>query len=141
MKVTTTTIDNLTEILTQIIDFTERRRQILTRNLFDYKTEGFRPYDMPVSEFAGCMTEAVAEHITAQRIVVHDREHVRFEGSGCFNADPVVDDNAEKLLVSDPKQYLRLQIHKLSENLMNNKIAVELLKQKQQRLSSISHQG
>jgi flagellar basal body rod protein FlgB len=135
MKVTSTTIDNLTEILTQIIEFTERRRQVLTHNLFDYKNPGFRPCDMPVTEFAGCMTEAVTEHVCSQRILVCDRKHVRFEEDGCFDAVPVIDHKAEKLLLSDLKQYLHLQIHKLSENLMNNRIAVELLKQKQLRNS------
>jgi hypothetical protein len=136
MKTITTTTDNITEILTQIIEFTERRRHVLTRNLFDYKNTGFRPYDMPVTEFAGCMTEAVTEHVCSQRILVSDREHVRFGEEGCFDAVPVVDHKAEKLLLSDAKQYLRLQIHKLSENLMNNRIAVELLRQKQQRHSA-----
>ena len=135
MKATSSTIDNVTEILTQIIDFTERRRDVLTRNLFDYKTEGFRPYDMPVTEFVDCMTEAVTEHVRSRRILVCDREHVRFGEEGGFDTEPVVDSKAEKLLASDTKQYLRLQIHKLSENLMNNKIAVELLKQKQHRNS------
>lgn len=135
MKATTSTIDNMTEILTQIIEFTERRRDILTHNLFDYKTDGFRPYDLPVTEFADCMTEAVTEHVRTRRILVCDREHVRFGQDGCFDTEPVVDDKAEKLLLSDSKQYLRLQIHKLSENLMNHKIAVELLRQKQQRNS------
>lgn len=133
MKTTSLSTDNLTEILTQIIDFTERRRHVLTRNLFAYKNEGFRPHDMPVSEFAGCMTEAVCEHVRSERILVSDREHVRFGEDGCFETVPVVDHKAEKLLFSDLKQYLRLQIHKLSENLMNNRIAVELLKQKQQQ--------
>lgn len=133
MKITATSTDNLTEILNQIINFTERRREVLTRNLFEYKKTGFRPYDMPVIEFAGCMSQAVAGHVFSQRIVVCDREHVRFGEDGCFDADPVIDSKAEKLLASDQKQYLRLQIHKLSENLMNNKIAVELLRQKQQR--------
>ncbi|MBL7214989.1 MAG: hypothetical protein ISS71_04860 [Phycisphaerae bacterium] len=135
MKTTSTTIDNITEILTQIIEFTERRRHVLTCNLFDYKNPGFHPYDMPVTEFADCMTEAVTEHVCSRRILVCDRKHVRFGEDGCFDAVPVVDHKAEKLLSSDPKQYLHLQIHKLSENLMNNRIAVELLKQKQQRNS------
>lgn len=135
MKTTSSTIDNVTEILTQIIEFTERRREVLTRNLFDYKNDGFRPYDMPVTEFADCMTEAVTEHVRSRRILVCDREHVRFGQDGCFDAEPVVDGKAENLLSSNPKQYLRLQIHKLSENLMNHKIAVELLKQKQHRNS------
>ena len=134
MKVTTT-IDNITEVLTRIIEFTERRRDVLTRNMSDYKTEGYRPMDMPVIEFADCMTEAVAEHVSSQRLLLCDRQHVRFGEGGCFDADPIIDQQAETLLVSDVKQYLHLQIQKLSENLMNNKIAVELLKQKQKRSS------
>jgi hypothetical protein len=133
MKVTSTTLDNMTEVLTRIIEFTERRRDLLTRNLFDYKNTGFRPYDMPVTEFAGCMTEAVAEHVRSERLLLCDREHIRFGEGGGFDADPVVDHNAEQLLTADLKQYLHVQIYKLSENLMNNRIAVELLKQKQHR--------
>ncbi|HOK95848.1 MAG TPA: hypothetical protein PK052_00360 [Anaerohalosphaeraceae bacterium] len=131
MKTTSITLDNVTEVLTQIIEFTERRRDILTRNLFDYKSEGFRPKDLPVGEFAECMTEALSEHLRSQRLLLCDREHITFGQDGCFDALPTVDLEAEKLLKSNVKQYLQMQIHKLSENLMNNRIAVELLKHKQ----------
>jgi len=133
MKVTSTTVNNITDVLTRIVDFTERRRQVLTRNLFDYKNDGFRPHDMPVTEFSACMTEAITEYVRSDRLLLCDREHIRFGEGGCFDADPVIDSNAEKLLLSDLKQYLQMQIHKLSENLMNNRVAVELLKQQQQR--------
>ena len=135
MKVTTKTLDNITEVLTQIIEFTERRRDILTRNISDYQNEGFQPMDLPVIEFADCMTEAVAEHVSSQRLLLCDREHVRFGKGGCFDALPIVDSQALDLLSTDSKQYLQFQIQKLSENLMNNKIAVELLNQKRQRHS------
>ena len=131
MKVTSTTIDNITEILTRIIEFTDRRRDVLTRNLFDYKTTNFVPKDLPVCEFAECMTEAVSEHLRSQRLLMCDRDNVRFEAEGAFVTQPVVDHHAENLLQTDTKQYLQMQINKLSENLMNNRIAVELLKQKQ----------
>lgn len=134
MKVKTT-IDNITEVLTRIIEFTDRRRDLLTRNMSDYKNEGFRPLDMPVIEFADCMTEAVAEHVSSQRLLLCDRPNVRFGEGGCFDAEPVVDEQAETLLSADVKQYLHGQIQKLSENLMNHKIAVELLKHKQKRNS------
>ena len=133
MKVTSTTIDNITEVLTRIVEFTERRRQVLTRNLFDYKNDGFRPQDMPVTEFSACMTQAVTEYVHSDRLLLCDREHIRFGEGGCFDVEPVVDSTAETLLMSDLKQYLQMQIHKLSENLMNNRVAVELLKQQQQR--------
>lgn len=133
MKVTTTTIDNITEVLARIIEFTERRREILTRNLFDYKTSDFQPKDLPVCEFAECMTEAVSEHLRSKRLLLCDTENVTFGEEGSFDAVAVVDPEAATLLNTDTKQYLQMQIHKLSENLMNNRIAVELLKQKRQR--------
>ena len=56
MKLSATTIDNITEVLTRIVEFTDRRREVLTRNLFDYQSDGFQPKDLPVYEFADCMT-------------------------------------------------------------------------------------
>ena len=132
MNVSTTVTDNITEVLTRIIEFTERRRDILTRNLFDYRQRDFRPRDLPVIEFASCMTEAVSEHVQSSRLLFCDRQHVQFGAEGRFDAEEVVDTDAEEILQSDVKQYLQLQIRKLSENLMNNRIAAELLKQKQQ---------
>ena len=133
MKLSTTTIDNISEILTRIIEFTDRRRDILTRNLFDYNTEGFEPKDLPVCEFAECMTQAVSEHVHSKRLLFCDNKHVSFGESGMFDVAPVTDEEAVKLLKINTKGYLQMQIDKLSENLMNNRIAVELLKQKQQR--------
>jgi flagellar basal body rod protein FlgB len=135
MKLSTTTIDNITEVLTRIVEFTDRRRDVLTRNLFDYQTTGFQPKDLPVCEFAECMTEAVSEHLRSKRLLLCDRENVSFGEAGSFDVDPVIDSNAMNLLKTSTKDYLQMQIHKLSENLMNNRIAVELLKQKQQRSS------
>ena len=133
MKLSTTTIDNISEILTRIIEFTDRRRDILTRNLFDYNTEGFEPKDLPVCEFADCMTQAVSEHIHSKRLLFCDQKHISFGESGIFDVSPIADEEAMKLLKTNTKIYLQMQIDKLSENLMNNRIAVELLKQKQQR--------
>ena len=135
MKLTTTTIDNITEVLTRIVEFTDRRRDVLTRNLFDYQTAEFQPKDLPVCEFAECMTEALSEHIRSKRLLLCDRENVSFGEAGSFDVDPIIDPKAKKLLKTNTKDYLQMQIRKLSENLMNNRIAVELLKQKQQRSS------
>lgn len=132
MNISATVTDNMTDVLTRIVEFTERRRDILTRNLFDYRQRGFRPLDLPVYEFASCMTEAVCEHVRSRRLLLCDRTHVQFGADGRFDADAVVDAESEEILQTDIKRYLQVQIRKLSENLMNNRIAVELLKQKQQ---------
>jgi hypothetical protein len=123
----------MTEVLTRIVEFTERRRDVLTRNLFDYRERDFRPLDLPVNEFAECMTEAVCEHVRNQRLLLCDRQHVQFGCDGRFDALAEVDIEAQQVLQTDIKRYLQMQIRKLSENLMNNRIAVELLKQKQQQ--------
>ncbi len=135
MKLSTTTIDNITEVLTRIVEFTDRRRDVLTRNLFDYQAADFLPKDLPVCEFAECMTEAVSEHIRSKRLLLCDRENVSFGEAGSFDVDPIIDSKAKNLLKTNTKDYLQMQIRKLSENLMNNRIAVELLKQKRQRSS------
>ena len=135
MKLSTTTIDNITEVLTRIVEFTDRRRDVLTRNLFDYETEGFQPRDLPICEFAECMTEAVCEHVRSKRLVLCDRDNVSFGEAGSFDVDPIIDSNAKNVLKTSVKDYLQMQIQKLSENLMNNRIAVELLEQKQHQSS------
>lgn len=127
--------DNITEILTRIIEFTDRRRDVLTRNIFDYQSDGFRPLDLAVYEFAECMTQAVSEHLRSRRLLMCDRDNVTFGEEGAFETHEVVDPEAEALLKKNTKQYLQMQINLLSENLMNNRIAVELLKQKKRRCS------
>ncbi len=133
MKPCTDTIDNVTDVLSRIIDYTERRRDVLTRNIFDYSQEGFYPQDLPEAEFAERMTEAITEHLRSERLMFCDSEHIQFgDGSG-FVIHPVTDHAAKQLLGSSVSDYLRSQIQKLSENLMNNRIAAELLRHQQQR--------
>ncbi len=134
MKLITRTIaDNITGILSSIIEFTERRRDVLRRNIFDYRKADFRPMDLAVGEFADRLTRGLAEHLHCKRLILNDSEHILFESEGRFIAISVVDDTAEALVQSDPKGYLKEQIRKLSENHLHNQIAVELLTQKQKR--------
>ena len=135
MKPCTQRVDNITEVLLRIIDYTERRRDVLTRNIFDYRRDNYYPQDMPESEFARRMTEAVSEHIRSERLMFCDSDHIRFHGGGVFEIQPVPDTAAKDLLHSNIRDYLKLQIQKLSENLMNNRIAAELLRHQQQRHS------
>lgn len=138
MKTETQTIDNITEVLLRIIDYTERRRDVLTRNIFDYRTDNFCPQDLPETEFAQRMTEAVSEHLRSARLLFCDSDHIRFGGGGVFEISPVADEKSQALLRTSVRDYLKHQIQKLSENLMNNRIAAELLRHQQQRRSVYS---
>jgi len=48
----------------------------------------------------------------------------------------VMDTQAKELLRDNVREYLKLQIDKLSENLMNNRIAADLLRHQQQQCHS-----
>lgn len=136
MDVASTTRENITEVLTQILAFTERRKEILTRNIVDFRTDDFVPQDLPAGEFARCMTRALAEHLCRNRLLFCDSSHVRFESNGAFSIDPVPDPKALDLLQTDPRQYVQIQIQKLSENMMNNRIAAQLLRQVKNKAAS-----
>ena len=130
MNISTITTDNIAELLVKIIEFTERRHQILMQNIEAVETPGFVPRDLDVAEFADLITEAVSEHIRSKRLLLRDSENVKF-GRGCsFETVPIVDDYAGWLFENDTEKYLKLQIDKLSENLINKKTASELLDSK-----------
>ncbi len=138
MKTESQIVDNVTEVLSRIIDYTERRRDVLTRNIFDYRQANYCPQDLPETEFAQRMTEAVSEHVRSERLLFCDSDHIQFHTGGGFDIQPVADARANDLLRSNVHDYLKLQIQKLSENLMNNRIAAELLRHQQQRQSVYS---
>ncbi len=138
MKSESQIVDNVTDLLSRIIDYTERRRDVLTRNIFDYGQADYCPQDLPETEFAQRMTEAVSEHVRSERLLFCDSDHIQFHTGGGFDIHPVADAKANDLLRSNVHDYLKLQIQKLSENLMNNRIAAELLRHQQQRQSVYS---
>ena len=131
MNLSLTITDNIAELLAKIIEFTERRHQILMRNIDAVETPGFVPRDLDVAEFADLITEAVSEHIRSKRLLLRDSENVKFGPGGSFETIPTVDDYAKWLFENDTEKYLKLQIDKLSENLINKKTAAELLAVKQ----------
>ncbi len=123
--------DNVTEVLVKIIEFTERRHEILTHNVVELRQPGFLPKDLDAAGFADLMMEGISEHVRNERLVLCDSENIKFGADGSFESLPIVDETAMELLRNDTRDYLRLQIQKLSENTLNNMVATELLRQKQ----------
>jgi len=123
--------DNITELLVKIIEFTQTRQKILSRNISNVHSFGFVPKDLEVDEFSQLLNDAIDEHIRSRRIVLRDTENIKFEVGGGFVAKPVVDEYAKGLLEESRDEYLELQISKLLENSLNQRVAAELLRQKQ----------
>jgi flagellar basal body rod protein FlgB len=123
--------DNITELLVKIIEFTQARQKILIQNINAMHTGGFVPKDLPVDEFSNLMHLALVEHVQNQRLVLCDGRNVKFGSNGSFKAAPIVDEQAKQLLEEDLDEYLRGQVSKLLENSLNQRIATEMLRQKQ----------
>ncbi|MHC4423924.1 MAG: hypothetical protein ACYSWR_04570 [Planctomycetota bacterium] len=127
--------DNIAELLVKIVEFTQARQKILSRNINNVHSFGFVPEDLAVDEFSQLLGEAIDEHIRNQRLVLRDTESIKFGVSGSFKAKPIVDEYAKELLEESRDEYLELQISKLMENSLNQRVAAELLRQKQGMIS------
>jgi len=132
MNITSIVTDNVTELLFKIIEFTKARQKVLTRNINDIHTADFTPKDLDVEEFSDVLNGAISEHIANGRLLLYDTKTVKFGADGSFNIEPITDRKAQILLENNRDQYIELQINKLLENSLNQRIAAELLKQKQQ---------
>ncbi len=130
MNHTAVVTDNVTEALIKIIEFTQTRQKVLTRNVNNMHSAGFVPKDLPVDEFSKLMHEAIEEHMRSQRLLLRDGSNVKFGPMGSFEVMPIADEYARQLLEENRDEYLKLQIDKLLENSLNQRIAVEILRQK-----------
>ena len=133
MNLSLTVTDNVTELLVKILEFTERRHEVLMRNILEADDEGFIPKDLDVNGFADVMTHAMTEHIQNNRLMLCDSETLKFGSGGSFQSFEVVDERGQKFFEIDIAKYMEFQIEKLSENLLNSKIAAKLLGQKHGR--------
>lgn len=123
--------DNVTEILIKIVKFTQTRQKILIQNIINVQNPGFVPQELEVDEFSDLLNNAIDEHVRNQRLVLRDTENIKFGASGSIELKPVIDEHGIKLLEEDRDEYIERQISKLWENSINQKVAAELLRQKQ----------
>lgn len=131
MNISSVATDNIAELLSKILAFTQRRREITAANILNVNEPGYEPKDLDVEEFADLMTKAIAEHLQTQRLLLCDGRHTFFMDNGRFETIPIVDQKAKRLLATDSKSYLEEQMAKLFENVLNTRLAGELLARKQ----------
>jgi flagellar basal body rod protein FlgB len=127
--------DNIAELLVKIIEFTQTRQKLLSQNINNIHNPSFVPKDLAVEEFTELLNDAINEHIRSQRLMLRDTENIKFGFSGSLQVIPVVDNYAKDLLEENRDEYLELQINKLLENSLNQRIAAELLRQKEGTIS------
>ena len=136
MNLTSLLTDNISEILIKIIEFTQARQKILAQNITNLHTPGFVPQKLEVDEFSDLLNNAIDEHIRTQRLVFRDTENIKFTFNSGFMVKPVADEISKGLLEENRDEYIELQTNKLLENSLNQKVAAELLRQKQEAISS-----
>jgi flagellar basal body rod protein FlgB len=138
MKITTKKIDNVTEVLTKVLEFTDRRARLLHKNILNVTNKSYRPADLDAAAFADIMGNALSEHLISDRLLLIDSENIKFGPDGHFEATEVIDQQAGQLLKNDSKEYLKTQMKKISENQMNQKVAAHLIERKKQKTKLIS---
>ena len=131
MNIASLITDNITELLVKIIEFTRARHKILAQNISNIDNPGFSPKDLMADEFSCLMDNAIDEHITNRRLLLRDTQNIKFGISGSFTAKPIIDKDAQELLEENRDEYIEMQKSKLLENILNQRAAAELLKQKQ----------
>jgi flagellar basal body rod protein FlgB len=131
MNLTSLITDNVTEILIKIVKFTQTRQKILIQNIINVQNPGFVPQELEVDEFSDLLNNAIDEHVRNQRLVLHDTENIKFGAGGSIELKPITDEHGIKLLEQNRDEYIEWQISKLWENSINQKVAAELLRQKQ----------
>ena len=131
MNLTSLINDNITEILTLLIEFTQARQKILIQNIKNSHIPGFVPKELDVNEFSNLLSFAIDEHVRSNRLVLYDTKNIKFGLDGDFNFTSIEDQSGKVLFENNADEYFELQIKKLWENSLNQKVAVELLKQKQ----------
>ena len=130
MNLTSLITDNITEILIKIVKFTQSRQKILIQNIINIHKPGFVPRELEVDEFSNVLNNAIDEHVQSQRLVLCDTDNIKFRAAGDLELSPIVDEHGERLLEEDQDKYIELQIDKLWENSLSQKVAAELLRQK-----------
>jgi hypothetical protein len=133
---TLSSLDNITEVLLKILEFTKNRQKILIQNINTMHSHGFAPRDLPVEEFSKLVAQALVEHARSGRLILRDGENVKFGANGSFEAIAAVDENAKFLFEQNRDEYLHSQINKMLENSLNQRIAADLLRQKQANQNS-----
>jgi len=123
--------DNISEILIKIVKFTQTRQKILIQNIINVQNPGFVPKELEVNEFSVVLNNAIDEHVLNRRLVLQDTENIKFGARGSIELKSIVDEHGIKLLEENQDEYIVRQIHKLWENSLNQKLAAELLRQKQ----------
>ena len=131
MNLTSLITDNITEILIKIVKFTQSRQKILIQNIINIQDPGFVPRELEVEEFSSALNNAIDEHIQSERLVLCDTDNIKFGAAGDLELKPIVDEYGERLLEENQDEYIEWQIDKLWENSLSQKVAAELLRQKE----------
>lgn len=138
MNIASLITDNITDLLVKIIEFTRTRHKILAQNITHIGSPGFIPKDLVADEFSDLLDSAIDEHIASRRLILRDTENIQFGISGSFKIKPLVDKYAQKLLEENRDEYIELQKNKLLENALNQRVAAELLRQRQNMTSVVN---
>jgi hypothetical protein len=107
------------------------------RNIKNVDASDYEPHDLAIDEFSKIINHAIDEHLANRRLMLFDTETIKFGSGGSLQIKSATDKHATLLLKGKKDEYLELQVNKLLENSLNQKIAAEILRQKLLRVSEM----
>jgi flagellar basal body rod protein FlgB len=132
MNLMTWITGDISKLLIKIIEFTHFRQKILIQNIKNVYSPGFVPKDLGVDEFCELLNDAIDGHIQNRQLVLCDTENINFHISDGLQVKSVIDESARQLLEENRDEYFKSQINKLFENSLNQRVAAELLRLRQE---------
>jgi flagellar basal-body rod protein FlgB len=130
-------------LLARVAAFAERRHEILTGNLANASTPGYRARDLPVARFQQALSQAVSQNSVSTSGGVREWSH-----SAALGAAPLADFPEELLQAVEIQEThpsfqdgnnrsLERDVMRMSQNLMLQSLAIELLTAQFNRLQAV----
>lgn len=115
-------------VLEQLMQFAAARHELITHNIANIDTPGYRTLDLSVSDFQKAMSRAIATRDRTGGRLVLDGEQVKTNSAGrtVFTPSPVDGNNVR--FHDQGNRSVEKQMASLAENTLTYNIAAELLR-------------
>jgi len=126
-------------VMEKNLAFTEARHRVLLNDIANISTPRYKMRDLPVEEFREAMDEAIrrrSEHPN-QPLRLEDTRHLRFDGRGHLQAEPVEIEGMNILFHDQNNRSVEKLMSAMMENVLRHNITAELLK-KQYRMMELA---
>ena len=126
-------------VLQQVMSFTEARHAVLTNNISNFDTVGYKMKDLPAEEFFTSLQEAVDRRDSGgagAELKMRSTRHLSWDGDGHLRAKPMEIEDNNILFHDRNNRSVEKQMSEMAKNAILHSVTVELLKGKYGQLKT-----